>query len=135
MLLETWLQNLRQFFSFVNHATPWEVPVLHVVAKRFIERTKRNAMANLVVMAETRDKHRKSETFGDDRTCQSCGWRGHVAKDCKTYGVTEVQTYPQDLLGLSRGQTHPVSCQLKTRMLSAHPPQCQFRQRRQRCEL
>ena len=46
------------------------------------------------------------ETSRDDRTCYSCGRRGHMFKDCNTYGVTEVQTYPQHPHGLFPRQTH-----------------------------
>ena len=42
----------------------------------------------------------------DDRACYSCGRRGHMGKDCKAYGVTEVPTYPQHPLGVRPGQTH-----------------------------
>ena len=49
----------------------------------------------------------KNETSGEDRTCDSYEQRGHIAKDHKTCGVAEVQTYLQHPPGLSPGQAHP----------------------------
>ena len=63
----------------------------------------------------------KGETSGDDRTCYSCGRRGQIAKDCKMYGVTEVQTFPQHPPGLFAGQTPPSLLQAQNAFAQSSP--------------
>ena len=60
----------------------------------------------------------KSETSEDDRTCHSSGRRDDNAKDYTTYGVTEVQTYPQRLVSAVDRLMH-LRCQPKKQAYSA----------------